>query len=152
MKKRSIIFWGLALSVLLLVSGCATSGVAVKPITDSRDAVAEKLIANWNQYDISFYEYGGQVPGALVLDPKNDNKKLRVGSNWTKITSQQELIAVIQRGKMYKAHTFPMLSSITGPDGTEWGYVVTMMGSVSTSMADANTMDIMPPRDPRPSR
>ena len=92
------------------------------------------------------------MPGALVLDPKNDNKKLRVGSNWTKITSQQELIAVIQRGKMYKAHTFPMLSSITGPDGTEWGYVVTMMGSVSTSMADANTMDIMPPRDPRPSQ
>jgi len=72
--KRSIIFSGLALGALLLASGCATSGVAVKPVTDNRDVVAEKIITNWNQYDIYFYEYGGQVPGALVLDPRTTIK------------------------------------------------------------------------------
>jgi hypothetical protein len=149
--KRSIIFWGLALGALLFASVGGAAGVKVTPLIDKRDAVVEKLVTNWQDYEISFYQWGGTVPGVLLFDPKNDNKVLRVGKNWTKITTQQELSSAIERGKMYKVNMFPILSSITGPDGTVWGYVVTMSGQVYGKAADANTIDISPPRDPRPA-
>jgi hypothetical protein len=151
--KRSIIFSGLALGALLLASGCATSGVTIKQtFTDEQRANAEKLVTQWNEFDIYFYEWGGQVPAVLLFDIKKDDKRLRVGNDWTKITSQQQLLAAIESGKMWKTHAVPRMAEIIGPDGVAWGYAVTLHGQVFASVADERTIDISPPKDPRPPR
>ncbi len=151
MKKRSIIFWGLALGALLLAWGCAPTGVTVKPeFTDEQRATAERLLTHWNEYDIYAYQWGGQVPAALVFDVKNDNKRLKFGSNWTQITSEEQLLGGLERAKLWKAQAIPRLSSIIGPDGKVWGYAMTGYGQIFANVADENTINILPPRDPRP--
>ena len=148
--KRQFIFWGIVLAVVLFVAACATQST-VKPVfSDEQRATAERLLTHWNEYDIYGYQWGGQVPAVLVFDLKKDNKRLRVGSNWIQVTSREQLCKGIERASLWKAQAIPRLSSIVGPDGTVWGYAMTGYGQISASVADANTIDISPPRDPRP--
>jgi hypothetical protein len=148
--KRQCIFWGTGLAVVLLVAACATQSTVRPVFSDEQRATAERLVTHWNEYDIYGYQWGGQVPAVLLFDVKNDNKRLRVDKNWVQFTSEEQLRTGIQRASLWKAQAIPRLSTIVGPDGTVWGYAITGYGQISASVADANTIDISPPRDPRP--
>jgi hypothetical protein len=149
--KRKVILWLTAMATILFVAACATQS-AVKPVSmEDQGAVAEKVFNNPQDYDIYYYEWGGQVPACLVFGIKHEGKKIVVGPNWQKINSKQELDAVLDKGTMRKTHVAPRLEELTGSDGTVWGYALTMTGSVMAIQA-GDTMTIPPPRDIRPSR
>jgi len=140
MKKRSIIFWDW-LWCIAACFGMRYIGGRCQADHGGRDAVAEKLIANWNQYDISFTSMAGRSLG-LSSWTQERQQKTEVGSNWTKITSSR-IDSCIQRGRCTSPHV-PMLSSLrdlmeqSGICGDDDGKRVYKHGG-------CETMDIMRP-------
>ena len=151
--KRQIISWGLVLAAFIFFLGCRPRVTVQQQFTDEQRTSAQKLITNWSEFDIHFFEWVYQTPVVAVFDIKNDDKTLRVGSNWQKIRSEEDLKGLIKKSKIWGEYAIPNVSAIIGPDGKVWGYAITAMGKVTATVADERTIDVQPPKEPqRPSR
>ena len=151
--KRQVISWALVLAVFSLFLGCTPKVTVKQEFTDEQRAGAQRLVEKWDEFDIYLYMWTYQAPAALVFDIKNDDKTLRVGRNWEKITTKESLLDVFRKGKVWREYAIPNVSAIIGPDGKDWGYAITIIGTVKATVADERTIDVQPPKEPpRPAR
>ena len=49
----------------------------------------QELIDNWSDYNIFFHDESSAGLGAIIFDPKNDNRKIVVGKYWGTIKDQE---------------------------------------------------------------
>jgi hypothetical protein len=86
----------------------------------------QKLIDNWSDYNIWF---GSAV---IVFDPKNDDKKILVGSRWGKVKDQETWTEIVKVSTTSHGNISPIgadyamtrVREIWSPDNQFYGYII----------------------------
>jgi hypothetical protein len=152
---------GIGVLIFALVMGCAGNYGNFKRQTRSESkATKQQLIHNWSDYDI--WAYKPPRITIIIFDPKNDNRKISVGSNWRMVKDQQMWTEIVKENTAsdgeftlvwgnYGPYYSTGVQEIWGPDNQLYGYVVYQQYAVSlqrVEQIDENTIRISwsPPR------
>jgi hypothetical protein len=134
----------LLLIAFISIVGC--SGTYGKMKTQSGNdskATQQELIDNWSDYNIWFKS------AVIVFDPKNDDKKILVGSNWGTVKDQETWTGIVKTNTTSHGNISPMWANysmtrvreIWGPENQLYGYIIHQLpDSVSAMVVDENTM------------
>ena len=135
---------GIAILIVALIMGCSGTYANIKNQSKDESKVTQKkLIDNWSDYDIWF------MSAVIVFDPKNDDKKILVGSNWGTVKDQETWTQIVKANTTSQGNISPMWASysmtgvreIWSRDSQFYGYVIHQQGDlVSVRVVDENTM------------
>ncbi len=103
-----------------LLSGCASLGI---PERRQTEVTIQDLERDWNGYNVYYSATSGEIPTAIMFEPKNDENKL-VGRWWTRVEDQGTLSALISRIQDFSKYTSSTWS-IIGPNNQLFGYIFT---------------------------
>ena len=139
--KRST---GLSILIFALILGCSGNyGKLKNQSADDSKITQKQLIDNWSDYDIWF------LSAVIVFDPKNDEKKILVGSNWGTARDQETWAEIVRQNTTSHGNISPMWANydmtrvreIWSPDNHLYGYVIHQIpDGVSIKVVDENTM------------
>ena len=101
---------GIVILIVIFILGCSGNNGKFKPQSESDSKVTQReLIDNWSDYNISlgYFKWfgGGDLRGLglggawltlIVFDPKNDDRKILVGSSWSKVKGQQMWAEIVK--------------------------------------------------------
>jgi len=126
--------------IVALVVGCA-GGYGNMRVEDEGGMTAETLINNWQNYEV-FYAGDGNMAVAVLFDPKTDQKTLRMGPRWDRMPDQNTLNKMVGYLKQqpFRGVYGPRLWTILGPDGSNYGYVYTVLTELLLEVVDDKTM------------
>ena len=135
---------GIVVVIFALIMGCSGNFGKLKTqsANDSK-TTQQELIDKWSDYDIWFKS------AVIVFDPKNDDKKLLVGSNWGTVRDQETWTEILKANTTSNGDISPMWAnySMTGvreiwsPDNQLYGYVMHQIpDGMSVVVVDENTM------------
>ncbi len=134
----------LMLIAFISIMGC--SGTYGKLKTQSRNdskTTQQELIDNWSDYDI-WFKYT-----VIVFDPRNDDKKILVGSNWGTVKDQETWTRIVKENTTSHGNLSPLWANyamtrvreIWSPDNHLYGYIIHQQpDSVGVKVVDENTM------------
>ena len=130
------------LVLLAVVAGCAGGYGNLKEVGKGEMTV-DTLVRNYQNYNV-YYLGDFSLPYAVLFDPKEDGKTVKVGDRWEKVPSQEtaskqvgQISTLIGRGV-----NMPRLWKLVGPDGSLFGYVYTAATQLSSNVVDGNTMSV----------
>jgi hypothetical protein len=136
----------ISLMLIAFISIVGCMGTYGKLKTQSRNdskVTQQELIDNWSDYDIWFKS------AVIVFDPKNDDKKILVGSNWGTVKDQETWTGLVKTNTTSHGNISPMWANysmtrvreIWGPENLLYGYIIHQLpDSVSAMVVDENTM------------
>jgi hypothetical protein len=141
---KTIKYVSLMLIAFVSIIGCSGTYANIKNQSGAESKVTEKkLIDNWSDYDIWFKS------AVIVFDPKNDDRKILVGSNWGTVKDQKTWTEIVKANTTSDGNFSPVWASysmtgvreIWGPDNQLYGYIIHQQGDlVSARVVDENTM------------
>ena len=141
---------GIAILILIFIMGCSGNHGNLKTQSEGDSKVTQQeLIDNWSDYHIRYRAF------AIVFDPKNDDRKILVGSSWGKV-KDQEIWTEIVKTKTTSDGDFSLVfadydyrttgvQEIWGSDNQLYGFIIyqqTMVDSVDVKLVDENTMQL----------
>ncbi len=151
-KRKEYVSIFIITGLILLISGCANYG---KLRLESRNVniastkssakysekmTIDKLVNNWQDYDIYYSGYRRDRATGIMFDPKKDDLRL-LGDWWEKIDSKESLDFVL------KWINFPTtfyeiipLYSMIGPGEKVYGYMYTPFVHVTFKQVDEKSM------------
>ena len=156
----------LILILLLLATGCSGNYGNFKRKTGSEsNATKRELIDNWSDYDIWLHYHSGYTPPRLtiiIFDPKNDDRKISVGTNWRMVKNQEMWTEIVETNTASDGeftlvwdnygHDYSTgVQEILGFDNLLYGFIIHQQYTVSllrVEQIDENTIRISwsPPR------
>jgi hypothetical protein len=135
---------GIAILILVLITGCSGTHANIKNQSgDESRLTQKKLIDNWSEYDIWFKST------VIVFDPKNDDKKILVGSKWGTVKDQETWTGIVKANTTDQGDIDPVWSydpmtgvrEIWGPENQFYGYVIHQRRDlVNATVVDENTV------------
>ena len=141
MNLKRYLYIGLLAAILTPLSfGFAANNRYGKLTVERNMPTIEQLSKNWKHYYVyAFYLSASQSrPYAIMFDPKNDGKKLKVHESWSRVKEKKQLrwlIAMVTRSEslvgMYVIH---------GPDKRTYGYMYTSHQDVTIRVVDKSTL------------
>ena len=145
MKKIKYVF--LMLTVFLCIVGCSARYGEVKTQSESDARGTEKeLLNNWSDYNVYISRStlverlkGPHEAGAIVFDPKNDDRKILLRGKWDMVKDQKAWAQMVKAnttsaGDFYISplgHTdtsFTGVREIWGPDNQLYGFIIARVG------------------------
>ena len=138
-KKRNMALAGILMMLVLFV-GCAGVYDNLVP-ADKGQMTVETLVNNYQNYNV-YYLGDFSLPYAVLFDPKEDGKTVKVGDRWEKVPDQDTARKQVgQIGSLVGRGVYmPRLWKLVGPDGSLFGYVYTAAVQLGSNVVDANTM------------
>ena len=100
----------------------------------------EQLSENWkNYYVYVFYLSASQSrPYAILFEPKDDNRKLKVHESWSRVKEKKHLLTLIA---MLRTNQSPAgMWVIQGPDKRTYGYLYSSHNDVAIGVVDKKTL------------
>jgi hypothetical protein len=135
---------GIAILIFAFIMGCSGNYANIKNQSgDVSKVTQKKLINNWSDYDI-WFRYT-----VIVFDPKNDDKKILVGSNWGTVKDQEMWTEIVKENTTSDGNINPVWANysmtgvreIWGPDNQFYGYVIHQQNDlVNAKVVDENTI------------
>jgi hypothetical protein len=139
MNGRRYLAFASIIITLALVAACAGTYDNLKP-EEKGGMTVETLVNNWQNYNV-YYLGDFSLPYAVLFEPKDDGKTVKVGDRWSRGPSQETARnQVAQISSTGRGVNIPRLWKLVGPDGSVFGYVYTTAVQLNTSMVDSNTM------------
>ena len=147
-KRREYVSIFIMAVLILFMSGCAEYGKLRVESQDvynantkySEKMTIEKLLKNWQDYDIYYAGYKTSQATGIMFDPKNDGRKL-INGWWKKIDSKEELDYVVKWLGFRSQFTYGnYLYRMIGPDQKLYGYVFTPYNHVVFKTVGDNEM------------
>jgi hypothetical protein len=90
-KRKFIKYVSLMLIAFVSMIGCSGTYANIKNQSGDESKVNQKkLINNWSDYDI-WFRYT-----VIAFDPKNDDKKILVGSDWVTVKDQETWTEIVE--------------------------------------------------------
>ncbi len=142
--KRLVV--GIVILIFAFIMGCSGNYANIKNQSGDESKVTQKiLINNWSDYDI-WFRYT-----VVVFDPKNDDKKILVGSNWGTVKDQEMWTEIVKENTTSDGNIDPLWSygpmtgvrEIWGPDNLFYGYVIHQRRDlVNATVVDENTVQL----------
>ena len=140
MKRSCGYFVACTIFVAALVAGCA-GGYGKMRVEDKGGMTVDTLVSTWQNYEI-YYAGDGNSAIAVVFDLKNDGKTLKMGPRWDRMPDQNTLNKMVGYIKQQAPRGVyaPRLWAISGPDGSTYGYVYTVLTELVIRVIDEKTM------------
>ncbi len=151
-KRREYVSIFIITALILLISGCTNYG---KLRVESRNVniastnsstrysekmTIQKLVNNWQDYDIYYSGYRPSRATGIMFDPKEDDLRL-LGDWWEKIESRESLEFVLKwinfPGDFFEI--IPLYNMI-GPGEKVYGYMYTPFTHVTFKQVDEKSM------------
>ncbi len=141
---------GILILLFAFMMGCTGSYGKLKTQPEGDSKVTQReLIDNWSDYNIWLKST------AVVFDPKNDDRKILVGSSWGTVKDQKMWTEIVKT-KTTSDGDFSLVwagydyrttgvQEIWGSDNQLYGFIIyqqTMVDSVDVKMVDENTMQL----------
>jgi len=140
--KRLVV--GIVILIIAFIMGCSGNYANIKNQSGDESKVTQKkLINNWSDYSI-WFRYT-----VIVFDPKNDDKKILVGSNWGTVKDQEMWAEIVKENTTSDGNIDPLWSygpmtgvrEIWGSDNQFYGYVLHQQRDlVNATVVDENTV------------
>lgn len=156
MKTKKYV--SLLLIIFVFIMGCTGSYRKKLQTIDSK-VTHQELIDNWADFNISFHDRSYFGLAVIVFDPKNDDKKIMVGSSWRTIKDQKtwtefEKANTTSGGnfKLAGGMITPTQNSettgvleILGPDNQQYGFFIRQerWDFVYARIVDENTLRLL---------
>ena len=145
---------GIGILIFALVMGCSGNYGKVKPQSGSDSKVTQReLIDNWSDYNIWIGNYRGGL-AVIVFDPKNDDRKILVGSNLSKVKDQEMWTEIVKTNTnsdgnfrlfYWGLDATTGVQEIWGPDSQIYGFTIYQQFSVErvkVKLVDENTVRV----------
>ena len=127
------------------VMGCAGDNARINTLSASESKVTQQeLIDKWSEYTIWLKST------AVVFDPKNDDRKILVGSNWATVNDQETWDEIVKANTTAQGNISPMWANYSMTRVREirshdnqllYGYIIHQQGDlVSARPVEENTM------------
>jgi hypothetical protein len=144
LKRSMILICGLVF-IFFIIAGCSGEYARIKTLPASESKVTQQeLIDNWSDYTIWLRST------VVVFDPKDDDRKIEVGSNWGMVNDQATWEGIVKANTTSEGNITPTWANyamtrvreIRSPDGQLlFGYIIHQQGDlVSARLVDENTM------------
>jgi len=133
-----------ALSMLLILSGCAGYGKLSSPPKNERDALLENLLSQTNQYIIHYNGSSEKLVSGILFDPLNDDKRIQPeGTMWKKVTDADTITSIVDTIQLSDFPTYiPNLYRINGPEGDFYGYLYSGWNGLVIKPVDEQTVRV----------
>ena len=87
---------GITILIFAFIMGCSGNyGKFKRQAGSESKATQRELIDNWSDYDIWLIHRKGRL-AVIIFDPKNDNRKISVGSDWSKVKNQEMWTEIVK--------------------------------------------------------
>lgn len=143
---KTIKYVSLMLIAFVFLMGCLGPHAHLETQSESDSKVTlQELDDNWSDYDIWFKNT------VIVFDPKNDDKKILVGNNWSTVKDQATWIEIVKESTtsdgdispLWANYTMTGVREIWSPDKQFFGYIIHQLpDSVGVMVVDENTMRV----------
>ena len=135
--------------------GCSGNYAKIKTEskTDSK-ATQQELIDNFSDYNIWVNYSRAPELNIIVFDPKNDDREILVGSNWSKVKDQEMWTEILKANftsdgdsrQMKAYYDWPSgVEEIWGPDNEFYAFIIyqtSTVDSIYSELADEKTIRI----------
>ena len=136
---------GIVIQIVAFVMGCSGSYGKIKTQSKNESKITQqKLIDNWSDYIIWLRTT------VVVFDPKNDDRKILVGSNWGTVKNQEAWTQIVKANTTGQGNVSPVWANyamtrvreIRSPDNQQlFGYIIHQQRDLlSARLVDENTM------------
>ena len=118
----------------VFIMGCSGTYANLKTQSESDSKVTQQeLIDNWSDYNIWVNYIRAPYINIIVFDPKNDDREILVGSNWSKVKDQEMWTEILKantasdgdyrsKGALYD---WPSgVEEIWGPDNEFYAFII----------------------------
>lgn len=132
-----------AISCLLLLTvfaGCATR-FGYARITPTGDKSIEDLVAQWQNYHVSYSGLHPGQPSGLMFDPRNDEREIE-GKRWYPVQDRATLDEIVMWLRQNDTYP-PDLLRLVGPEQVLYGYVYTGWNQVVARAVDSRTLFVL---------
>jgi len=139
----------------VFILGCSGTSGTLKTQSESDSKVTQQeLIDNWSDYNIWVNYNRAPELNIIVFDPKNDDRKILVGSNWSKVKDQEMWTEILKANTTSDGDNRSMGAFYDWPSGVEeiWGpdnefyafiiYQTSTVDSIYLELADEKTIRI----------
>ena len=146
MRKTGITYIVLLLMITGMIShsGCASGKWGRLVREQSPDITLDKLVANWQEYNIYWFGTNFTLVRGILFDPKDDDKVL-TAEGWERVDDEDTFNRLLsvdlnirhRRGRFYR---------VLGPEDQLFGYLIVTRDhpSPGTKMIDDNTLNVFP--------
>jgi len=162
---KALKYVSLMFIAFVFIMGCSGNYGKFKPQSGSESkATLRELIDNWSDYDIWLIDRRAQL-AVIIFDPKNDNRKILVGSDWRKVKDQEMWQEIVKAnttsdGDFILPGAGPggtsRVQEIWGHDNQLYGFIIYQGYSVrlgNAKLVDKNTIRLsLAPPTPRTGR
>ena len=137
-------FWGWFVWLILLsaAAACASSkgtGIYESLSSGEKKKVLEELKKNWQDYHV-YCDGPASAPGALIFDPKDDDRNL-IGYRYIKLSKEDTVRLAIVQIEFQLGHN-PSLYKIFDEEKNFYGYVLLARYLPAPSRVDPKTIEL----------
>ncbi|MGD8984842.1 MAG: hypothetical protein PVI53_12505 [Desulfobacteraceae bacterium] len=141
MNLKRHLYIGLITAILTAVGlGFATKNRYGRVTVERNMPTIEQLSKNWENYYVyaSYLSATQSRPYAIMFDPKDDDRKLKVHESWSRVKDKKQLLTLIA---MLRTSQFLVdMWVIHGPDKRTYGYMYTSCQDVIIRVVDEKTL------------
>jgi hypothetical protein len=122
--SRKFLLWFLCLVLVCAAAGCASTkaaGVYENVPSSERKKVLEEIKKNLQDYTV-YCDGPISYPGAVIFDPKNDDRNL-IGYHYVKLTKQDDILTAIVWIEFH-IDFHPSLYKVFDEEKVFYGYVL----------------------------
>jgi len=134
--------WAVWFALIFAAAACAGSkgtGLYEPLSSGEKKSVLEELKKNWQDYNV-YCDGPASAPGALIFDPKNDDRNL-VGSRYHKLSKEDGVrLAIVQIE--FQLDFVPRLYRIFDEEKNFYGYVLLARDLPATRRVDQKTLEL----------
>jgi len=134
--------WAAWFVLIFAAAACAGSkgtGLYEPLSSGEKKSVLEELKKNWQDYNV-YCDGPASAPGALIFDPKNDDRNL-IGSRYNKLSKEDGVrLAIVQIE--FQLDFVPKLYRIFDEEKNFYGYVLLARDLPATRRVDQKTLEL----------
>jgi hypothetical protein len=139
---KKFLLWFVCLVLVSAAAGCASSkgaGLYEALSSSEKRKVLDEIKKNWQDYTI-YCDGPTWTPGAVIFDPKNDDRNL-VGYQYNKLTKEDYVLTAIVWME-YQTNYHPSLYKIFDEEKNFYGYVLVAGDLPVTRRLDQKTLEL----------
>ena len=141
-SSRKFWVWFVWLILLSAAAACASSkgtGIYESLSSGEKKKVLEELKKNWQDYNV-YCDGPATAPGALIFDPKNDDRNL-IGFRYIKLSKEESVRTAIVWVEFQFGYN-PFLYRIFDGEKNFYGYVLLAKDLPAPKRVDEKTLEI----------
>ena len=138
-KFRVAFVWLILVTVVAGCTGSKGAGLYESLSHGEKKRVLDELKKNWQDYNI-YCDGPVSAPGAVIFDPKNDDRNL-VGYRYNKLSKEESVSTAIVWIE-YQLDFHPMLYRIFDEEKNFYGYVLIAKNLPAPKRVDEKTLEL----------